>query len=138
MKNRETLWPGAALVGALILGLIARMLPPAWWLAPWALSLIFFGLPHGALDHEVLLRLWRPVPPPPWALGAVLTGYIAVSLLVLGGWFVAPAAVFAGFIALTWMHWGLAAGACSCSVFPASCWRDWRGGGCAGCRGPKR
>ena len=108
MKSREAIWPIAALVGALILGWVARTLPPTWWLAPWVLSVVFFGLPHGALDHEVLLRLWRPVPPPRWALGAILAGYVAMSLLVIVGWFVAPAVVFAGFIALTWAHWGLA------------------------------
>ena len=109
-KNREALWPWAAFLGALAGWLIGRVgtLPEAWWFAPWVLSLVFFGLPHGALDHEVLLRLWRPAPPPRRALGAILAGYTAVSLVVIFGWFVAPTVVFAGFILLTWAHWGLA------------------------------
>jgi Brp/Blh family beta-carotene 15,15'-monooxygenase len=110
MKNREALWPTAAFLGALAALLIGRAgtLPAAWWLAPWILSLVLFGLPHGALDHEVLLRLWWRPPPPRWALGVILAGYLALSALVILGWFVAPTVVFAGFILLTWAHWGLA------------------------------
>jgi Brp/Blh family beta-carotene 15,15'-monooxygenase len=55
----------------------------------------------------VLLRLWRPAPPR-WALGAILLGYVAAVLWVILAWFAAPQAVFAGFILLTWVHWGWA------------------------------
>lgn len=110
MKNREARWPAAALLGAVGALLAGRggMLGPGWLVAPWIASLVLFGLPHGALDHEVLLRLWRPAPPPRGALGAILGSYVALSLLVIVGWLVAPRAVFAGFILLTWAHWGLA------------------------------
>ena len=110
MKNREALWPASAFLGALAAWWVGRAeaLPAAWWLAPWVLSLVLFGLPHGALDHEVLLRLWRPAPPPRWALGAILAAYLGLCGLVILGWFVAPTSVFAGFIGLTWAHWGLA------------------------------
>jgi Brp/Blh family beta-carotene 15,15'-monooxygenase len=110
MKNREALWSTAAFLGTLAALLIGRTgtLPAVWWLAPWIFSLVLFGLPHGALDHEVLLRLWWRPPPPRWALGAILAGYVALSALVILGWFGAPTAVFAGFILLTWAHWGLA------------------------------
>ena len=110
MKNRETIWPWAAFAGALAGWLAGRggLLPPGWWIVPWVLSLGLFGLPHGAVDHEVLRRLWRPAPPPRWALGAILAGYLAATLLVILGWFAAPRVVFAGFILLTWAHWGLA------------------------------
>ena len=110
MKAGENIWPWAAFGGALAGWLAGRsgVLPADWWVVPWILSLALFGLPHGAVDHEVLRRLWRPAPPPRWALGAILTGYVAVTGLVILGWFVAPRAVFAGFILLTWTHWGLA------------------------------
>ncbi len=81
MKNREAIWPWAAFVGALA-GWLAgrgRMLPAGWWVVPWVLSLGFFGLPHGAVDHEVLRRLWRPAPNRRWALGAILAGYLAAA-----------------------------------------------------------
>ena len=110
MKSREALWPGAAFGGALAGWLAGRsgLLPASWWVVPWILSLVIFGLPHGAVDHAVLLRLWRPAPPPRWALGAILAGYVAAVALVILGWFAAPRVVFAGFILLTWVHWGLA------------------------------
>ncbi len=108
--RREAAWPLATLllVGVALAGQRSGLLGASWWLLPWTASLVLFGLPHGALDHAVLRRLWRPAPPPRWALGAILAGYIAASLLVILGWFVAPAGVFAGFILLTWAHWGLA------------------------------
>ncbi len=110
MRDRETIWPAAAFLGAAAAVLVGRTtaLPMVWSFVPWALSLVLFGLPHGALDHEVLLRLWRPAPPPRRALGTILAGYVGVSGLVILGWFVAPTVVFAGFILLTWAHWGLA------------------------------
>ena len=110
MKSRETIWPWAVFAAALAGWFAGRggMLPASWWLVPWVLSLGFFGLPHGAVDHEVLLRLWRPALPPRRALGAVLAGYLAASLLVFLGWFAVPRLVFVGFIVLTWVHWGLA------------------------------
>ena len=108
--NRETGWPLATLLATLLLvpGQHRGALPAGWWLLPWGLSLVLFGLPHGALDHEVVLGLWKPAWATRPALSVVLVGYLAVSLLVLLGWFVAPRAVFLGFILLTWGHWGLA------------------------------
>lgn len=110
MRGREILWPWAALLAALVGAAADRSgtLPAGWWFAPWTLSLVLFGLPHGALDHVVVLRLWRPALSPGRALGAVLAGYLGACGIVLFGWFAAPVVVFAGFIGLTWAHWGLA------------------------------
>lgn len=110
MSRRETLWPWAALFAAFAGWAADRsgLLPAGWWFVPWASSLVLFGLPHGALDHVVILRLWRPKLSPGWALGVVLIAYLAASGSVVAAWFVAPTAMFAGFIGLTWAHWGLA------------------------------
>jgi Brp/Blh family beta-carotene 15,15'-monooxygenase len=109
MKN-QCVWFISALVGAaaILIGERTNVLPADWWCVPWLLSLVLFGLPHGALDHEVALRLWRPQPPPRWALPVILGGYLALVVVVLASWLVSPVILFLGFIALTWAHWGLA------------------------------
>jgi Brp/Blh family beta-carotene 15,15'-monooxygenase len=107
--RKENIW----WVGALILTVLlfsanqSGLLPENWWLIPWLLSLVLFGLPHGAIDHEVALTLWQPRPPPRWASFAVLAAYLFLTLVVLGGWFLVPSIIFLGFIVLTWLHWGL-------------------------------
>ena len=91
-----------------VLFLMSRFpLSGVWWIFPWVLSLVFIGLPHGALDHEVILRLWRPQPPPRWAFSASIASYLLLAGAVMVGWFVAPFTVFVCFILLTWAHWGV-------------------------------
>lgn len=103
---RTVLYPSWAVVALAVL--VSPWLggAPSWvlWL-PFVLSVVLLGLPHGAVDHLVALRLagWRLRPLP---LLAVLTAYLAVGLAYLALWVVAPAAAFVGFIALTWFHWG--------------------------------
>lgn len=74
-------------------------------LVPFAVSILVFGLPHGALDHLVPARLRGD--------GRVLRSVAVVVALyaVLGAataalWLVAPLAGMLAFIALTWFHWG--------------------------------
>ena len=79
---------------------------PMWvQLIPFALSAVFLGMPHGALDGVVVARLVGQ----PFLSGPVLgllTAYLGVSVLVVGGWSVAPLVAFALFIGITWFHWG--------------------------------
>ena len=101
-------WPLGALIFSALLYFAGLLpLPETWWILPWIVSLIFVGLPHGALDHEVILRLWKPQPPPKWALVVVIVGYLLLAAAVLLGWLLAPLSVFLCFILLTWIHWGL-------------------------------
>ena len=73
--------------------------------APFALSLIFFGLPHGAVDHLVPGRLLG---------GGVSVGsiivvallYLVLAVVYFVFWTFSPVAAFVFFIALTWFHWG--------------------------------
>ncbi|MEM6337239.1 MAG: Brp/Blh family beta-carotene 15,15'-dioxygenase, partial [Bacteroidota bacterium] len=79
---------------------------PAWVeYTPLVLSLVLFGMPHGALDHMVPLWMDRRRPRVGWLLGFGLA-YLAVSGLYLGLWLVVPVLSAGSFIALTLYHWG--------------------------------
>ena len=63
------------------------------------------GLPHGAADHRFARPRLEPVLGMTW-LPVFLAGYLAVAVLVVCGWFVAPTAtVVAFFLASAW-HFG--------------------------------
>lgn len=72
---------------------------------PFALSLLFFGLPHGALDHLVPGRISGDGVSARSILGVVVL-YLFLASLYLALWFTVPVAAFALFIGLTWFHWG--------------------------------
>ena len=73
---------------------------------PFALSLVFFGLPHGALDHLVPARL-AGIRPTARSITHVVLLYAVLGAPVFAIWMGAPAVAFVGFIALTLAHWGL-------------------------------
>lgn len=79
----------------------------AEWLeyAPFAVSLLLFGLPHGAADHLVPGRLTGRGASAGSVL-AVVALYLGLGGVYLALWTVAPLACFAFFVALTWFHWG--------------------------------
>ena len=112
MSARQALWPLAVLAVTAAAALVQRAgaLTDGWGLLPWGLSLVFFGLPHGAVDHDVVFNFRPPLtaPSPRRTMAMILAGYLGLCLLVLGGWFILPRTWFAGFILLTWAHWGLA------------------------------
>ncbi len=74
---------------------------------PLAASLLLFGLPHGAIDHLVVLgltgRRLRPAP-----LAAIVTAYLALALAVICLWKVAPVFALVAFLGVTAFHWGRA------------------------------
>ncbi len=79
---------------------------PAWVVvAPFAASVLFLGLPHGALDHLVPARLAGRRPSVA-SIASVALLYVLLGSAVFFVWSVAPAIAFAGFIAITWFHWG--------------------------------
>ena len=104
--RRCVLWPSWLLTAALTLLFATGFTVPPWVeYLPFALSLVLFGLPHGAVDYLAVPRLLGRKP---WPWPALAVGLL---YLVLGGaylylWFAAPAVAFASFIALTWLHWG--------------------------------
>lgn len=78
-----------------------------WEFAPFIVSMVFLGLPHGAVDHLVPGRFKnksRSLIGRSMAL--FVTGYVAIGGLYGFLWFIAPAASAVLFILLTWFHWG--------------------------------
>jgi beta-carotene 15,15'-dioxygenase len=70
-----------------------------------AVLVAVIGLPHGAADHRFARPRLEPVLGMAW-LPVFLAGYLAIAVLVVCGWFLAPAAtVVAFFIASAW-HFG--------------------------------
>ena len=105
--RRWVLWPSWLLVAALVLLFAADLTVPHWVeYLPFALSLVVFGLPHGAVDHLAVPRLLGREARAIWPVLAVGLLYLVLGGLYLALWFVAPVAAFALFIALTWFHWG--------------------------------
>jgi Brp/Blh family beta-carotene 15,15'-monooxygenase len=75
--------------------------------APLVVSVVLFGLPHGAVDHLVVLGLaGQPLRPRP--LAAVVLAYLVVAGGVILFWKIAPGLALIGFLAFTAFHWGRA------------------------------
>lgn len=72
---------------------------------PMAIGLLFFGLPHGAIDHLVALGLagksLRALP-----LSIVLLLYLSAAMAVFALWIYLPVASAIGFLIITIYHWG--------------------------------
>lgn len=72
---------------------------------PLGLSMVLFGLPHGAIDHLVALGLaQRPLRPLP--LLAVSGGYLLLAACFGLLWLLHPAIAALAFLAMTVYHWG--------------------------------
>ncbi|MFB6252551.1 MAG: Brp/Blh family beta-carotene 15,15'-dioxygenase [Halobellus sp.] len=105
-------WPAWLAIGTVTLlvavgALVVPSLSVPRWLryAPLAVSLVVFGLPHGAVDHLAPARVVGDRPTI-WWLAAVGLLYLILGVAYAGLWYLAPAASAAFFIALTWFHWG--------------------------------
>jgi Brp/Blh family beta-carotene 15,15'-monooxygenase len=92
-------------IGFCVLDVVRIDVPYEVQVVPFALSVLLFGLPHGALDHLVPARL---VP----GISTRRSIVLVVGLYaLLGGatallWSALPAVGFGLFIAVTWFHWG--------------------------------
>ena len=73
--------------------------------APFAISVVFLGLPHGAVDHLAPGRI-PPGEVTVRSMAVVGLLYLVLASLYLVFWFAAPVPAFALFICLTWFHWG--------------------------------
>jgi beta-carotene 15,15'-dioxygenase len=105
--RRWVLWSSWLLVATLVLLFAAGLtVPPRAEYLPFALSLVLFGLPHGAVDHLAVPRLLGQDAGRTGPMLAVGLLYLVLGGLYLALWFVAPVAAFTLFIALTWFHWG--------------------------------
>ena len=70
-----------------------------------AVLVALVGLPHGAADHRYARPRLEPVLGMAW-LPVFLVAYLAVAALVVGGWFVAPAATIVAFFLASAWHFG--------------------------------
>lgn len=99
-------WPSRSVVLLLTVAFAAGLRVPGWvQYLPFAVSLMLFGLPHGAVDHLVPSRLAGRDADGRSVLAVVLL-YLVLSGLCLALWFVAPAAAFVLFVCVTVFHWG--------------------------------
>jgi Brp/Blh family beta-carotene 15,15'-monooxygenase len=102
--------PSWVVLGALVVIFAAlrasnTTVPPGYRYVPFVVSIVLFGLPHGAVDHLVPPRL-RDERPDVRSVGRVMAAYTVVFFVYAAVWFVAPVASFVFFIALTLFHWG--------------------------------
>ena len=64
------------------------------------------GVPHGALDHAVGQRLFRPALGSLWG-AAFFSVYLAISVVVVIGWYVMPVSTILTFFLVSAWHFGL-------------------------------
>ncbi|MFW5984150.1 MAG: Brp/Blh family beta-carotene 15,15'-dioxygenase [Halobacteria archaeon] len=107
---RWVVLPSWVLLGALtvvfaVLRALGVTVPPTYRYVPFVVSLVVFGLPHGAVDHLVPARL-RDERPDLRSVGRVMAVYTVFVVAYAVVWFVAPGPAFVFFIALTLYHWG--------------------------------
>ncbi|MFC4359150.1 Brp/Blh family beta-carotene 15,15'-dioxygenase [Halobium salinum] len=103
---RRTVLPVLVVLGAAALASAAGVTPPATvGYALVLVSVVVLGLPHGAVDHLVVARLAGISTRR--ALAAVSALYLVLGGAYLAAWYLTPAAAFAFFVLLTWLHWGL-------------------------------
>ena len=70
-----------------------------------AVLVAMVGLPHGAADHRVARPRLEPLLGVAW-LPVFLAMYLAVAVVVVGGWFVAPATTILVFFLTSAWHFG--------------------------------
>ena len=70
-----------------------------------AVLVALIGLPHGAADHRFARPRLEPVLGMAW-LPVFLAGYLAVAVLMVCGWFMAPAATIVAFLLASAWHFG--------------------------------
>ncbi|MGU3436162.1 Brp/Blh family beta-carotene 15,15'-dioxygenase [Actinomycetes bacterium M1A6_2h] len=98
-------WPVTIVFLALVVVCCGTTIPLVWQYAPFAVSLVALGLPHGSLDHLVPAWLDRRRQ----SFGSIarivaLYGLLAGATTLLWMW--TPTAAALAFVALTWFHWG--------------------------------
>ncbi|MGB9952372.1 Brp/Blh family beta-carotene 15,15'-dioxygenase [Haloarcula marismortui] len=106
VRYRIALIPGWVASLAVVAPFLAGVsIPPALQYVPLVVSAVLLGLPHGAVDHLAVART-RGERPDWRAIARVFALYGVVGGAYALVWFLAPAAAFVLFIAVTWFHWG--------------------------------
>ncbi|GGR19337.1 Brp/Blh family beta-carotene 15,15'-dioxygenase [Deinococcus ruber] len=73
---------------------------------PLLVSTVLFGIPHGALDHRLPIRLGWGWAQTAWGIGGYITAYALGAALTFSVWWLAPHVIFWGFLLLSLLHWG--------------------------------
>lgn len=97
--------PWLALLFTMSISASQRLLPEWAHYVPFLASIIFFGLPHGAVDHLIPFWMNRERLNSRKLIGFILL-YLLLSSLYLLWWATAPTVAFFFFIGMTWFHWG--------------------------------
>ena len=76
--------------------------PRIWTLVPFAISVVLFGLPHGAIDHLIPDKMEE------FQISKlqVISIYLVLIILYSILWYLSPVIGFVSFIVLTLIHWG--------------------------------
>ncbi|ERG95943.1 Brp/Blh family beta-carotene 15,15'-dioxygenase [Haloquadratum walsbyi] len=93
------------LIGCILLAPLITALSPQLRYLPFALSLLLFGLPHGAVDHLVPARTANATV----TIRSMLSVgglYFIIGGIYLGWWFLAPTSAAIVFVFMTLFHWG--------------------------------
>jgi len=94
---------GLAAMAALALAAPDRVARFQW--LPLLLSLPLFGMAHGAVDHHVPGRLLRR-PLARRELALLIVAYSAVSVALMGLWWLSPLLALGLFLLIAILHWG--------------------------------
>lgn len=95
-----------SLLGTVILFSLSSPELPAWLLyAPFIISFVCIGLPHGAADHWVLTTIKNRRFTLPNIIRVIIP-YLALAIAYMALWLLAPPLSFVLFILMTWYHWG--------------------------------
>ena len=73
---------------------------------PLLISTVLFGIPHGALDHRLPVRLGWSWGRYPNLVRWYLLGYGLCAALTFSLWWFSPQLIFWGFLLLSLLHWG--------------------------------
>lgn len=95
-------------VGTVTLTCFAALSPPGLSVQAAVLlaGVTLVGMPHGAFDHLVAVRVLRPRLGTGW-WAPFLAGYVALAGLVWIGWIFVPALTLVAFLTLSVLHFGL-------------------------------
>ncbi|WP_123622233.1 Brp/Blh family beta-carotene 15,15'-dioxygenase [Halorubrum sp. CSM-61] len=99
------LYPALALAALLPVGAATPLFPVELGVAAFTLGTLAVGMAHGAVDHLVPLRA-APRVSLRRSIAVVSVVYAVLGGTVVAAFFAAPVAAFAGFVGLTWLHWG--------------------------------
>lgn len=94
----------AASIGVAALIHVAPIQIPWLIYCPWLVSVLLWGLPHGAADHIVWSAVTNNVP----SVWSTVRRYLAIMVIYGGLWLLHPTAAALLFLLMTTWHWGSA------------------------------